>query len=420
MLIGVWTESIGDNMKENSYPAEKVYSKNDFYKNANQDAEEKEVAYQMANIRGMGNKSIFKLLEYAGNIKKALYLPEKEVYEVLDMRNANAFLRGREQKTLITAERLKREQGIDFVPFISPRYPNRLRNIPEPPFALYVKGELPEETKPSVAVIGARACSEYGKTVAGFFGRQLGNEGVQIISGMARGIDGIAQRGALESKGKTFAVLGCGVDVCYPRENNDLYVRLQEQGGVISEYAPGTEAQSKLFPPRNRIISGLSDLILVIEARKRSGTYITVLQALEQGKEVYAVPGRITDSLSDGCNYLLSQGAGVAISPESIVEELSKRYTMHFTQDKIKRGEKQTERITENHIKTDKDNGQEKQENLILSILDITPIALEELYEKVKDKSQIDMPNLMLILTKLQITGKVEGSGSYYRLTCAL
>lgn len=419
MLIVVWTESIGDNMKENIHIMEKVYSKNNFYKEENLSEEEKVAAYQMANISGIGNKSIFKLLEYAGNIKDALHLQEKEVYEVLDVRNAKAFLKGRELETSITEERLKQEQGISFVSFISPEYPKRLRNIPEPPFALYVKGGLPEETRPSVAVIGARACSEYGRTVAGFFGRQLGKAGIQIISGMARGIDGIAQRGALESNGKTFAVLGCGVDVCYPRENNDLYVRLQEQGGVISEYVPGTEAQSKLFPPRNRIISGLSDLILVIEARKRSGTYITVLQALEQGKEVYAVPGRITDSLSDGCNYLLSQGAGVAISTESIVEALSERYTIHFTQDSIKRAE-EAERIAENNMKNDKAAGEEQSEKFILSALDITPIALEDLYDRVKERSQIDMSCLMLILTKLQIAGKVVGDGSYYRLTCTL
>ncbi len=372
--------------------------------------EEKEAAYRVASMQGVGNKSIFKLLECTGSIKDALNMSEKEICEVLDARTAKAFLRGRENNDCNTTEWLKKEKGIDFVPFTSTNYPGRLRNIPDPPFALYVKGKLPIETKPSVAIIGARACSEYGKAVAEHFGRCLGSAGIQIISGMARGIDGIAQKGAVESNGESFAVLGCGVDVCYPKENRDLYIKLQEKGGIISEYAPGTEPESKLFPPRNRIISGLADLILVIEARKRSGTYITVLQALEQGKEVYAVPGRVTDSLSDGCNYLLFQGAGVAVSPNSIIEELSRRYALSLKKDN-------------SYELNMSDTGYEKKEqeyNIILSALEINPIALEELYCRVKDKIQIDMAHLVLILTKLQIAGKVIGVGDYYRLTNAL
>ncbi len=375
--------------------------------------DEKEAAYQMANIKGIGNKSIFKLLEYAGSVKEAFLLSEKEVCDVLDARAAKAFLCGRACRTYQTTKQLKKEKGIDFIPFISRQYPERLRNIPDPPFCLYVKGKLPKERKPAVAVIGARACSEYGKAVAGYFGRQLGKNGVQIISGMARGIDGIAQRGALECGGETYAVLGCGTDVCYPVENEELYQRIPDCGGVISEYSPGTEAQSKLFPPRNRIISGLADLILVIEARKRSGTYITVLQALEQGKEVYAVPGRITDALSDGCNYLLTQGAGIALSPEVILEELSQqRY--------ISCGEYGAMKKDDENKKAETMFGTDMTEDAILSALDITPVAFNKLYYDVKEKCQIDMPEFMLKLTKLQIAGRIIGEGNHYRRSCDL
>ena len=148
---------------------------------------------------------------------------------------------------------------------------------------------------------------------------------MQIISGMAKGIDGIAGRGALDESDASFAVLGCGVDICYPKENRDLYEALCERGGVISEYCPGTEPEARLFPPRNRIISALSDALLVIEARERSGTLITVDCALEQGKDVWAVPGRVCDAKSAGCNELLRQGAGVAASPEVMLEEMGYR-----------------------------------------------------------------------------------------------
>jgi hypothetical protein len=137
---------------------------------------------------------------------------------------------------------------------------------------------------------------------------------------MARGVDGIAQKAALDAGGRSFAVLGCGVDLCYPDENQALYDRLLEAGGILSEFPPGTPPDSKNFPQRNRIISGLADLVLVIEARKRSGTQITVDMALEQGREVFALPGRVSDALSDGCNRLIRQGAWIATCPEDVLE----------------------------------------------------------------------------------------------------
>lgn len=209
---------------------------------------------------------------------------------------------------------------ISFSCILEKEFPVRLRTIPDPPFGIYYKGSLPADGEPAAGVIGARLASGYGKEQARRFAWRLGKEAVSIVSGMARGIDGIAQTAALDAGGKSFAVLGCGVDICYPKENRDLYDRLLEHGGIISEYPPGTPPESKLFPPRNRIISGLSDLVLVIEARKKSGTLITVDMALEQGKEVYALPGRVSDSLSDGCNRLIRQGAGAATCPEDILE----------------------------------------------------------------------------------------------------
>lgn len=185
----------------------------------------------------------------------------------------------------------------------------------------FYRGKLPDENEPAVAVIGARECSEYGRYVAEELGQYLGRAGIQVISGMARGIDGISQQAALSAGGTSYGVLGCGVDICYPAQNRRLYEELLEKGGLLSTYAPGTKPLPQHFPPRNRIVSGLSDALIVIEARQKSGTLITVDMALEQGRDVYVVPGRLTDRLSDGCNHLLTQGAGVFLSPESFAED---------------------------------------------------------------------------------------------------
>lgn len=214
------------------------------------------------------------------------------------------------------------EEGIQLFTISDSGYPERLKNIPDPPFGIFVRGKLPADDVPAVAVIGARECSEYGRYVARELGTVLGRYGVVVVSGMAKGIDGISQEGALEGGGISLGVLGSGVDVCYPAQNRQLYERLLKGGAVISEYPGGTPARPQNFPPRNRIVSGLADAVVVIEARVKSGTLITVDMALEQGREVYVVPGRVTDRLSDGCNRLIKQGAGVLLDPDSFYEEL--------------------------------------------------------------------------------------------------
>ncbi len=215
-------------------------------------------------------------------------------------------------------------EEIRFITPFEKEYPDRLRNIPDAPSGLYVRGKLPVNKGVSVAVIGARDCSDYGKYVAEHLGAFLGRNRVTVVSGMARGIDGISQWAALEAGGTSIGVLGCGVDICYPAGNRVLFNRLLEQGTIFSEYPPGTPPRAMNFPVRNRIVSGLADAVVVIEARNKSGTLITVDMALEQGKEVFVVPGRVTDRLSDGCNKLIKQGAEILVSPEELLEELQK------------------------------------------------------------------------------------------------
>lgn len=202
-------------------------------------------------------------------------------------------------------------------------YPEILHYYERMPEGLYLRGCMPDPEKKSVAMVGARNCSNYGRVQAISFAEKLAKEGVQIISGLAYGVDSYAHQGALKGGGKTFAVLGCGADVCYPKEHYYLYEEiLKTGGGILSEYEPGTPPLAWHFPIRNRIISALSDLILVVEARKKSGSLITAEYALEQGKNIFAVPGRVGDICSTGCNALIAQGAGIAWSPEVVLEEL--------------------------------------------------------------------------------------------------
>lgn len=222
-------------------------------------------------------------------------------------------------------ERL-RSLGISFAMLGQAEYPERLKEIPDAPLGIYYKGKMPGDQDMAVAVIGSRDCSEYGCRVAKALGTYLGECRIPVISGMARGIDGISQQAALEAGGESYGILGCGVDVCYPASNRRLYDTLTMQGGILSTYPPGTKPLARNFPPRNRIVSGLSMAIVVVEAAVKSGTSITVSMALEQGREVYVVPGRITDRLSEGCNQLIKQGAAVYTDPEHFVEELSETF----------------------------------------------------------------------------------------------
>lgn len=213
--------------------------------------------------------------------------------------------------------------------FYEDDFPEVLRHIPDPPLGLYWKGRLPDPDRPAAAVIGARMASAYGRAEARDFAIELARNGVQIISGMARGIDGIAGLAALEVSDDSYAVLGSGADVCFPRENENLYQQLALRGGVISEFPPGTAAVRTNFPQRNRIISGLSQVVLVIEAREKSGTLITADMAAEQGRDVFALPGRVTDRTSHGCNELIRQGAFPATSPDDILTFLFSETAEH-------------------------------------------------------------------------------------------
>ncbi len=210
------------------------------------------------------------------------------------------------------------ESGIRFVTIDDADYPRLLKEVDDRPFGLFVKGRLPDQNCPKIAIVGARACSSYGRECAEEIAKTLSASGVQIVSGMAYGIDCCSQKAALES-GSSFAVLGGGVDICYPKENIGLYEQLIRQGGVISEMRPKTVGKPVLFPRRNRIISGICDAVVVVEARKKSGSLITAEFAAEQGRNVYAVPGSVFSGLSEGCHELIRNGAMLLSSTKELL-----------------------------------------------------------------------------------------------------
>jgi DNA processing protein len=201
-------------------------------------------------------------------------------------------------------------------------YPSLLAELHDPPAALHVRGDVQILNEPAVAVVGARSCSPYGAQVARGLGRELAGAGVVVVSGLARGIDGEAHRGALEAGGRTVAVLGCGIDRDYPRSHAELASRIREKGAVVSEYPPGIEPAPWRFPARNRIIAGLCAATVVVEARERSGALITADFALELGRDVFAVPGEITSLLAAGTNDLLRQGAAPLLAAEDVLAAL--------------------------------------------------------------------------------------------------
>lgn len=298
------------------------------------------------------------------------------------------------------SEEEKASQNIQYIRRSDATYPVKLDCIPSAPKGVYVTGRLPDPEEPSVAIIGARVCSEYGRQMACLFGTELGKAGIQIISGMARGIDGISQMAAIQAGGSSFAVLGCGVDVCYPRENLELYHMLQAKGGLISEFPPGTQPLAKQFPSRNRIISGLSDAVIVIEAKQKSGTLITVDMALEQGRDVYVVPGRLTDSLSEGCNRLIKQGADILLSPEELLSDyhFQSKENLKFS----KRKKQKNQFVLDN------------EENIVYTHVDLYAKNLEDIVEG----TGISIQEISHILLSLEIKGLIREVGKDHYIRC--
>ncbi len=291
-----------------------------------------------------------------------------------------------------------------------PGYPKKLEEIPDAPVALYMKGcekAAKSIEQKSVAIIGARECSGYGRSVAQLLGKCCAGFEMSVISGMAYGVDGISQSAALSEGGMVAAVLGCGVDVCYPYSNRKLYEELCQKGGVYSEYIPGTEPRAANFPPRNRIISGMADALIVVEAKEKSGTLITVDMALEQGKEVYVIPGRVSDPMSRGCNRLIKQGASIIYDVEEALEEIAGCM-------------KQRKRPENLHSLREADNPYPKGSlrYLIYRSLDIQEKSVQQIYESLaghgSEMGRQEISKLQTELFYMQMEGAIWENGGRF------
>lgn len=370
----------------------------------------KSYAYWLCSLPGIGNRTIEKLFQRYRTPQEIFRAPEKDLEQILTKGQIESMEESRKnqtEKAVWEAYEELKHRGIGFLTRKDADYPQRLKNIPDAPYGLFFKGNLPKEEQISVAIIGARECSEYGRYVAAELGRYLGGHSIQVISGMARGIDGISQEAALGEGGASFGVLGCGVDICYPAQNQRLYDQLLEKGGILSAYPPGTLPRSQNFPPRNRIVSGLADAVIVIEARQKSGTLITVDMALEQGRDVYVVPGRVTDRLSDGCNSLLKQGAEVFLSPEEFLRELREnrmRKQPYIKGKCIERKVMERGNIPiENEIfLLEKDDELEPELAKVRSVLDFYPQSMEKIASHLQGFCDIQVLSAALMMLCLK------------------
>ena len=351
-------------------------------------------AYWLHNIPGIGTAKIRRLYEEISCAEELyhMYLPQLKKIEGINKEDIMAIHKSQKKWDVDKEWFRLMEQGIGFVSMEQDEFPEKLRHIHNPPYALYYVGKLPDESRRAVAIVGARTRSAYGGQVASELAKGLAQNGVQVISGLARGIDRDAHQGALDGGGETFGVLGCGVNICYPNENKYLYHKMIETGGVISEYPPGTQPFPNQFPARNRIIAGLCSCVVVVEAKEKSGSLITADFAMEQGKDVYAVPGRICDSLSQGCNRLIKQGAGTIINVEDFLSDLEISSEINYTQVDFRK------------------NLLEKDERLVYSLTDFRPTGIGTLVEK----TGISISRLLEILEKLESLGLIKETFTNY------
>lgn len=383
---------------------------------------DREILYFLQTIPGIGNKTIRQLWHYFPSGDAVFNAVESDLKQILKPSQVRAFLQEREKETPSSKLAELQKKGIRYYSIFDWQYPLRLRTAADPPLSLFVRGELPPEKEMTAAVVGARYHSYYGEKHTRAFSSLLAKQGIGIVSGMAKGIDSIAQLTAIENGGKTYAVLGCGVDVCYPEESRKLYEMIPAHGGIISEYLPETMPQAGLFPMRNRIISALGDILLVMEAKEKSGTLITVDMALEQGKEIWALPGRVDDILSVGCNRLIAQGAGILTDLGEFAKELEWMKEKYGTsrRDIGKKRSKQQKEVEKNESVRDELNCKNPAWNIekeILSILNYQPSSIDAVYKAICRKKQITLtiPELSMILLELCMQKKIKQvNGGFY------
>jgi len=350
-------------------------------------------------VRGMGGFAVKNLLSAMGTPERIFHASRDEIlgisgigkktYECL--RSFSGWNEAEEEVKRIT------ENGLRLITVRDSEYPPNLKNIFNPPPYLYIKGELDMNDINPVAVVGSRLCDHYGIRMARKLTAGLAESGVTIISGMAMGIDAVAHGYCIKNGGRTIGVLGNGVDVIYPRENRELYEVVPRNGALVSEFPLGTSPESTNFPQRNRVISGISVGVVVIQASEKSGSLITATFASEQNREVFAVPGNVNSRLSAGTNMLIKKGAKLVENTDDILEEIIQ------LRDRAGRQKRQVENIQE--LQGD--------ERKVLDLLSSKTYHID----KITEKMDIEPSNILAVLLELELKGIVEQlPGKYFKI----
>ncbi len=349
--------------------------------------QEREILIWLSHIGGINLKTIEAFKDYFGSLAELWNVDEKHLYQVLDKRRiiADKITQNRNKSYLEKIQQKLLEENIKPITIGEDHYPDKLRDIYDPPYVIYIKGSLNLE-KPLISIVGSRKASPYGKWAAYQFAKELSQWGIGVVSGLALGIDTASHKGALENNGYTIGVLGCGIDKCYPTTNTAIMNKMIDSGCIMGEYSPGTPPLKHHFPARNRIISGISDGIIIVEAAEKSGALITVDFALEQGKEIYALPGNINQQQSRGTNLLIKDGAKILLGIEDILEDLEKKYPIR-------------------HQNTNKAKGQLSplEEKILLTVKEGQPSI-----DHIAYKCGIKVNELSSILTILELKGFIS------------
>jgi DNA processing protein len=346
----------------------------------------------LARIPGVGTKTYLRLIRHFGSPMAVFEARPEQLKAVPDLRSLQLPLQLHPKEIRSEVERelsVMENAGARLVTIKDDKYPANLRKIEDPPPFLYVKGELQRSDDLAVAIVGSRNASAYGLSACQNLGSDLSRRGLVIISGLARGIDSAAHWGAIQAGGRTIAVLGCGIDVIYPRENRDLLTKIEANGAVITELPPGVPPEPINFPRRNRIISGMSLGVIVVEASARSGSLITARLALEQNREVFAVPGMVSSIRSQGTHHLIKQGAKLVECANDVLEEI-------FPQALANPGDYVPREIPYDELSPEA--------RLIMDVIGLTPRHIDELLKE----AGVSVGPATSILLELELKGYIK------------
>jgi DNA processing protein len=337
-------------------------------------------------VKGIGAVRLQALIQYFGNLETAWQASESELLSAgLSQRIIDVFVDTRHKIDPIQAYEDILKKEIKILTWEDPDYPDKLMNIDQPPPVIYIRGSIKPEDRWAVAIVGTRRVTSYGRQVTEQVSTYLARNGLTVVSGLARGVDGVAHQTTLANNGRTIAVLGSGIDQIYPPEHRQLAEKIIENGAVISDYHPGTPPDAGNFPPRNRIISGLSLATVVVEAGETSGALITATFAAEQGREVFAVPGPIYAPQSKGTNRLIREGAQPLLDPVDIMESLNLRKVDHYKQASLL--------LPGDELETK-----------LMEILNLEPVYIDE----IQSKAGFPVEKVSAALTMMELKGMVK------------